>query len=213
MYIQFQTTFKLKLKKRNIIKKQAQAAIPTRFGTFETLAYALNGEEPMPHMVLYNPETDFSGVVNVRIHSECMTGDVFGSMRCECGEQLDWSMDYIGKNGGVIIYLRQEGRGIGIINKLHAYVKQDEGFDTAEANKELGFEYDQRTYEDAVTILQDLGISKVNLLTNNPAKIEGIDNCILEVIDRIPVEIAPHADNIDYLKTKKDFFGHKLNKL
>ena len=167
----------------------------------------------MPHMVLYNPQTDFSGVVNVRIHSECMTGDVFGSMRCECGEQLAWSMDYLGKNGGVLIYLRQEGRGIGIINKLHAYVKQDEGFDTAEANKELGFEYDQRTYEDAVTILQDLGIKKVNLLTNNPAKIQGIDNCILEVVNRIPVEIAPNADNINYLKTKKDFFGHKLNKL
>ncbi len=197
----------------NFIKKQAQAAIPTDFGTFQTIAYALNGEEPMPHIVLINPKTDFSITVNVRIHSECMTGDVFGSRRCECGEQLNWSMDYIGKNGGVIIYLRQEGRGIGIINKLHAYVKQDEGFDTAQANRELGFEYDQRTYEDAVTILEDIGIAKINLLTNNPDKIKGIDNCIINVVDRIPVEIPPKLENRGYLQTKKDFFGHKLDQL
>jgi GTP cyclohydrolase II len=201
------------LNKTNSIKKQAQASIPTKVGTFQTIAYALNGEEPMPHIVLINPETDLSKTVNLRIHSECMTGDVFGSRRCECGEQLHWSMDYIAKNGGMIIYLRQEGRGIGIINKLHAYVKQDEGFDTAQANKELGFEYDQRTYEDAVTILEDLGITKVNLLTNNPDKIKAIDNCVLDVVSRIPVEIAPSADNIEYLRTKKEFFGHKLDKL
>ncbi len=197
----------------NSIKKQAQADIPTDFGLFQTIAYALNGEDPMPHMVLINGNTDFSQTVNVRIHSECMTGDVFGSRRCECGEQLHWSMDYVGKNGGIIIYLRQEGRGIGIINKLHAYVKQDEGFDTAEANKELGFEYDQRTYEDAVAILEDLGIKKINLLTNNPDKIKGIDNCVLTVVERIPVEIPPKRENLDYLKTKKDFFGHKLDLL
>jgi len=201
------------LNERNTVKKQAQASIPTRYGTFQVLAYALNGQDPMPHMVLINSETDISGIVNVRIHSECMTGDVFGSKRCECGEQLNWSMDYIGKNGGIVIYLRQEGRGIGIINKLHAYVKQDEGFDTAEANFELGFEYDQRTYEDAVTILDDLGIKKINILTNNPDKIKGIDNHILEVIDRIPVEIPAQSENLNYLKTKKDFFGHKLNQL
>ena len=201
------------MSKGDTIKKQAQAAIPTKYGTFQVIAYALNGDDPMPHMVLINPETDFTKTVNVRIHSECMTGDVFGSRRCECGEQLNWSMDYLGKKGGIVIYLRQEGRGIGIINKLHAYVKQDEGFDTAEANRELGFEYDQRTYEDAVTILDDLGIKKINILTNNPDKIKGIDNCILEVVERIPVEIPPQTENLEYLKTKKDFFGHKLNKL
>lgn len=197
----------------NEIKKQAQAPIPTDHGTFETIAYALNGEEPMPHIVLINPNSDLSVAVNVRIHSECMTGDVFGSNRCECGEQLHWSMDYIGKNGGVLIYLRQEGRGIGIINKLHAYVKQDEGFDTAQANRELGFDYDQRTYVDAVTILEDLGISKINLLTNNPDKIKGIDNCVLKVVQRIPVEIPPKSENLGYLQTKKDFFGHKLGQI
>lgn len=194
-----------------MLKKQAKAPIPTRYGVFDTLAYALNGVEKMPHMVLVNPDTDFSAIVNVRIHSECMTGDVFGSHRCECGEQLDWSMEYVSKHGGVIIYLRQEGRGIGIINKLHAYNKQDEGFDTAEANKVLGFGYDDRTYEDASAILTDLGITRINLLTNNPDKISGIDSEAIEVADRVPVEINPKEENKGYLKTKKDFFGHKLN--
>ena len=196
---------------KNIIK-QVQVPIPTRYGIFQTLAYALNGQEPMPHMVLINPATDFSKPVNVRIHSECMTGDVFGSRRCECGEQLDWSLNYIGDKGGILIYLRQEGRGIGLINKLHAYQKQDEGYDTAEANKILGFGYDERTYEDAVTILQDLDISEIILLTNNPDKISGLDK-LIKVVSRIPVEISPRTENLEYLKTKKDFFGHKLSNL
>ena len=164
-------------------------------------------------MVLIHPDTDMSGIVNVRIHSECMTGDVFHSYRCECGEQLDWSMQYIQEHTGVIIYLRQEGRGIGIINKLHAYVKQDEGYDTAEANKKLGFGYDDRTYEDAYLILADLGISKVMMLTNNPDKIEAFDDTDIEVISRVPVEIESREENRKYLETKKDFFGHKLGKL
>lgn len=199
------------MKSKNIIK-QVQVPIPTRHGVFQTLAYALDGEEPMPHMVLINPETDFSKPVNVRIHSECMTGDVFGSRRCECGEQLEWSLNYIGEKGGLLIYLRQEGRGIGLINKLHAYEKQDEGYDTAEANIILGFGYDERTYEDAVTILQDLDISEIILLTNNPDKISGLDK-LITVVSRIPVEILPRVENLEYLKTKKDFFGHKLPNL
>lgn len=199
-------TFKVK------IKKQAEAPLPTKFGVFQTIAYALEETDQMPHMVLINPNTNFSEIVNVRIHSECMTGDVFGSKRCECGEQLSWSLDYINKNGGLVIYLRQEGRGIGIINKLHAYQKQDEGYNTAEANKILGFGYDDRTYEDAITILLDLDVSKINLLTNNPDKISGIDNNQnLTVVKRIAVEMSPNEQNIGYLKTKKDFFGHKLD--
>ena len=165
----------------------------------------------MPHMAIVNPKTDFSQPVDVRVHSECMTGDLFGSKRCECGEQLHWALNYINQNGGIVIYLRQEGRGIGIINKLHAYTKQDEGYDTAEANKILGFGYDDRTYEDAIAILLDLNVSRINLLTNNPDKITAIDNCSIKVVERIGVEIAPHKDNIGYLKTKKEFFGHKLN--
>lgn len=194
-----------------MLKKQAEAPIPTKYGVFDTLAYAFNGGEKMPHIVLVKPGTDLTAVVNVRVHSECMTGDVFGSHRCECGEQLDWSMQYISKYGGIVIYLRQEGRGIGIINKLHAYNKQDEGFDTAEANKVLGFGYDDRTYEDATTIMANLGISRINLLTNNPDKIKGIDSDTIEVVDRIAVEIPPREENKGYLKTKKDFFGHKLS--
>ncbi|MEE9437600.1 MAG: GTP cyclohydrolase II [Saprospiraceae bacterium] len=193
--------------------KQAQAPIPTKYGIFQAIAYAKAKDDRMPHMVLFNPNTDLSKTVNIRVHSECITGDLFGSYRCECGEQLDWAMDYIAKNGGAIIYLRQEGRGIGIINKLHAYTKQDEGYDTAEANKLLGFGYDDRTYEDAATILQDLKIKKVNLLTNNPDKVNALNNCIVSIEKRIPVEIIPRKENFNYLKTKKDFFGHKLNKL
>jgi GTP cyclohydrolase II len=193
------------------IKKQAQAPLPTKNGTFQIIAYSLNNNDPMPHMVLINPETDFSKSVNVRIHSECMTGDVFSSRRCECGEQLDWSLDYTNRNGGLVIYLRQEGRGIGIINKLHAYQKQDEGFDTAEANIVLGFGYDDRTYDDAIAILEDLEIKEINLITNNPEKIKALDNCVLKVVSRVSVEIPPHAQNIGYLKTKKEFFGHKLD--
>lgn len=194
-----------------IVSKRAEAPIPTKHGTFNVLAYSLNETDPMPHMVLINEKTDFTSPVNVRVHSECMTGDVFGSHRCECGEQLDWAMDYVAKNGGVIIYLRQEGRGIGIINKLHAYTLQDKGFDTAEANKMLGFGYDDRTYEDALEILRDLNIKEINLLTNNPEKISGLSNCVVQVMDRVPIEITPRKENLLYLKTKREFFGHKLD--
>lgn len=195
----------------NKIQKQAQASLPTKHGVFEVRAYALNSEEQMPHMVLVNPSTDFSKTVNVRVHSECMTGDVFGSYRCECGEQLNASLEYINQHGGLVIYLRQEGRGIGIINKLHAYVKQDQGFDTAEANKVLGFGYDDRTYEDAITVLHDLEIKKINLITNNPDKIKSLDDdSDITVVTRIDLDIKARKENIEYLRTKKDKFGHYL---
>jgi len=196
-----------------LLKKQAEVNIKTKYGEFKTMAYSIDANEKMPHMVLLHPDTDTSETVNVRIHSECMTGDVFHSHRCECGEQLDWSMEYIQENTGVIIYLRQEGRGIGVINKLHAYIKQDEGFDTAQANKELGFGYDDRTYEDAISILSDLGICNINILTNNPDKISAFDKSDIEVMDRIPVEIDSRVENIFYLETKKKFFGHKLENI
>ncbi len=198
-------------KKASSLIRQAQAKIPTKYGEFETIAFAEVAKDRMPHMVLINPKTDYSKTVNVRIHSECMTGDVFYSYKCECGEQLESSMKYIQENAGIIIYLRQEGRGIGIINKLHAYSKQDQGFDTAQANKELGFGYDDRTYEDAVAILSELGVKRVALLTNNPEKIAAFDNTEIEVVERISLEINPRQENIDYLRTKKTFFGHSLN--
>lgn len=199
--------------KIDTLRKQVQVPLPTRYGNFEILAYAEGAEQQMPHMVLANPDTDWDQPVNVRVHSECMTGDVFGSYRCECGEQLEESLRYIGENGGLLIYLRQEGRGIGIINKLHAYIKQDEGLDTADANKVLGFGYDERTYEDAVTILRDLDIHTINLLTNNPDKIEALEKSGIQIAARIPVHIPAREENEAYLKAKKDRFGHLLDEI
>ena len=193
------------------IVNQVQVGLPTRHGLLNIIAYAKDEKESMPHLALVHPDTDFEKIVNVRVHSECMTGDVFGSYRCECGEQLSKSLEYIGEHTGVLIYLRQEGRGIGLINKLHAYVKQDEGYDTAEANKLLGFGYDDRTYEDAIAILEDLGISKINLITNNPEKIKAIDtDPTIRVHERIKLDIKAREENEGYLQTKKDKFGHYL---
>ena len=193
-------------------KKQSEAIIPTKYGNFRTITYAMDAEEKSPSIVMIHVDGSLNNeIVNVRIHSECMTGDVFGSYRCECGEQLDFSMKYVADNGGLIIYLRQEGRGIGIINKLHAYNKQDEGFDTAEANIVLGFGYDDRTYEEAIVILHDLGINNINLLTNNPSKIEALENdSEITVHNRICVEIPSREENLKYLETKKEKFGHLL---
>lgn len=195
----------------NKLEKRAQVVLPTKHGEFQVMAYSDLEDEPMPHLVLINPKTDFSQVVNVRIHSECMTGDVFGSYRCECGEQLNMSLDYVNSNGGLVIYLRQEGRGIGLINKMHAYVKQDQGYDTADANKVLGFGYDDRTYEDAITILRDLDIKEINLITNNPDKIHALENNEIHILERIDLDIKARKENIDYLRTKKEKFGHDLN--
>jgi len=194
----------------NKIFKQSQAIIPTPLGDFNMIAFASEPHDPMPHFALENPTTNFSNPVNVRIHSECITGDLFGSGRCECGEQLKYSLKYISKNGGILIYLRQEGRGIGIINKLHAYTKQDEGYNTAEANKLLGFGYDERTYEPAIEILHKFGIHQIRLLTNNPEKVAAFKESGIFVIERISIEINPNETNHSYLKTKKEFFGHLL---
>jgi GTP cyclohydrolase II len=194
----------------NHIKLQGEAIIPTDFGTFLMKAYAKRPDETMPHFALIKEPFDLNLPVNVRIHSECLTGDIFHSNRCECGEQLTYSMDYISKNTGIIIYLRQEGRGIGIINKLHAYVKQDEGLDTAQANEALGLSIDARTYEDAVAILKDLDIKEINLLTNNPEKINALNDLGIKVKDRIPVIVKPKKANKQYLETKKNVFGHWL---
>lgn len=193
------------------ISNQVQVNLPTRYGDLNIIAYSKSADELMPHLALVHPDTNVEKVVNVRVHSECMTGDVFGSYRCECGEQLSMSLEYIGNHTGVLIYLRQEGRGIGLINKLHAYVKQDEGFDTAEANKVLGFGYDDRTYEDAIEILKDLNISRINLITNNPEKIKAIDDDpSIEVHERIKLDIKAREENVGYLQTKRDKFGHFL---
>jgi GTP cyclohydrolase II len=189
---------------------QGEANLPTEHGEFVMRAYSESSQEQMPTVVLFNPNTRMDEPVNVRIHSECMTGDLFGSNKCECGEQLHLSMDIIGKEGGIVIYLRQEGRGIGIINKLHAYREQERGLDTVEANKILGFEIDARRYDNAICILQQLNIGKINLLTNNPDKVKAFENSAIEVVKRIPLIIPPKKENEAYIVTKREFFKHKI---
>lgn len=164
----------------------------------------------MPHLALVADGFDPARPVPVRIHSECLTGDVLGSRRCDCGEQLDTALRIAAERGGVVVYLRQEGRGIGLINKLKAYNLQDLGLNTAEANTHLGFDVDARQYEAAVLILQDLDIQQIELITNNPDKVEALRRSPIEVVGRIPVVIPANDDNRDYLQTKQDLMGHLL---
>lgn len=192
------------------MQRQAEAPIPSRYGQFSMLAYAEKSSERMPHIAFVAESFDPSQPVAVRIHSECMTGDVFGSRRCDCGEQLDASLHIAAQRGGVVIYLRQEGRGIGLINKLRAYKLQDLGLNTAEANTHLGFDVDARQYDAAICILQDLGIQRVELITNNPAKVEALRRSPVEVVGRIPIVIPPQPDSRPYLQTKQDLMGHLL---
>jgi GTP cyclohydrolase II len=193
------------------MKRQASADIPTTEGLFTMIGYADTPNDYVPHFALVAKNTDFSKPIHVRIHSECLTGDVLGSHRCDCGQQLAASKKIIGKEGGVLVYLRQEGRGIGILNKLRAYVLQDEGLNTAEANEKLGFDVDKRDFSDAIAILNDLGVEAVRLLTNNPEKIKAFDNTAISVFERIPLIIEPNEDNIRYLTTKKEVMGHLLD--
>jgi 3,4-dihydroxy 2-butanone 4-phosphate synthase/GTP cyclohydrolase II len=165
----------------------------------------------MPHLAIYPPGLDPDSVVLVRVHSECLTGDLFSSQRCDCGSQLQKSLDYITKEKGVLIYLRQEGRGIGLINKLKAYNLQDEGFNTINANHQLGFETDEREYQAATMILKDLGIKRIKLLTNNPEKVKSLNRDGIEIVDRLPLMIEPTVDNEDYLRIKRDLMGHLLD--
>lgn len=174
------------------------------------LAYADNAAELMPHIAMVADGFDPTKPVPVRIHSECMTGDVFGSRRCDCGEQLEASLGIVAKKGGIVIYLRQEGRGIGLINKLKAYNLQDLGFNTVDANTHLGFEVDARLYDAAIFILQDLGIKEIELITNNPLKVEALRSSPIKVIGRIPIIIAPHEESREYLETKQQLMGHLL---
>lgn len=191
------------------MKRQAAAVIPTPQGNFTMIAYADSAQETMPHVALAHEHLNpAAGPVTVRIHSECMTGDLFGSHRCDCGEQLEAALREAARTGGVVIYLRQEGRGIGLINKLRAYELQDEGLNTIVANTHLGLPSDARTYEDAVTILKDLGIARIRLLTNNPEKIDALDRSEIEVTERLPLVIPPRSENQEYLLTKQTQMGH-----
>ena len=196
--------------KERLIKRISEAEMPTDYGNFRIVAYETEvGMET--HIALVKGDIEGEKEVPVRVHSECLTGDVFGSRRCDCGSQLHSAMSYIEKNGyGVILYLRQEGRGIGLGNKIKAYHLQDGGMDTVEANIKLGFPSDLRNYGIGAQILVDLGLSKIKLITNNPKKIIGIEGYGLNVTDRIPLEVQPGDENRFYLETKRDRMGHLI---
>jgi 3,4-dihydroxy 2-butanone 4-phosphate synthase/GTP cyclohydrolase II len=164
----------------------------------------------MPHLALVHENIDFNQPVLIRIHSECITGDLFSSKRCDCGEQLLSAMDKISDEHGILVYLRQEGRGIGIINKLKAYQLQDLGLDTVEANLHLGLSIDARDFTIALSLLSDIGVKKVRLLTNNPDKIEIFNESVIELVERVPLVIVPQEENRDYLMVKKERMGHIL---
>jgi len=186
--------------------------VPTTWGNYKVIAYADSEDEQNPTMAFVHEDINIHEPVMVRLHSECLTGDVFHSLKCDCGPQLEKSMQMIRENKGVLIYLRQEGRNIGLINKLKAYQLQDTGMDTFEANVALGFDYDQRKYDLAVEILEDLGISRVRLITNNPEKIEAIDNsATIELVERVKIDIPHNRFNTKYLQAKKETMGHLIN--
>jgi len=198
------------MKNKYLIKKEIEVKLPTKYGNFNLCAYSLiDGKEE--HLALIKGEWQKDEPVLVRIHSSCMTGDIFGSLRCDCGPQLEKAMQIIEREGkGVILYLNQEGRGIGLINKLKAYKLQENGSDTAQANLELGFEVDERDYGVGAEILCNLNVFKIKLLTNNPEKSEGLTNYGLTIIENIPIEIKSNEHNKFYLTTKRDKMRHVL---
>ncbi len=198
---------------QHTLARQAEAIIPTPWGPFNMVAYASDPEDWMPHIALVHPEVDINNPVLTRIHSECITGDLFGSKRCDCGEQLTKALEMTAAEKGVVLYLRQEGRGIGIINKLKAYQLQDLGLNTIDANIHLGLEVDARQYDIAVAMLKDLSVDRIRLLTNNPEKIEAFDQSSIHIENRVPLIIRPQQENRDYLKTKKNQMGHLFDLL
>ena len=200
-----------RLRQDLLVHRAAEAWLPTQFGEFRAIVYT-NDVDKHEHLALIKGEIDSEKEIMVRVHSECLTGDVFGSCRCDCGPQLQRAMQMVDHAGsGVILYMRQEGRGIGLVNKLKAYSLQEQGRDTVEANIELGFKPDLRDYGIGAQILRDIGIRKMCLLTNNPKKIVGLEGYGMEVTSRLPIEAEPRPENLEYLQCKKDKMGHLLN--
>jgi len=196
----------------NYVERVAVTRLPTDYGDFQAVAYreTLTGKQ---HIALVKGDVEGKEDILVRVHSECLTGDVFHSRRCDCGEQLEQALARIEQEGeGVLLYLAQEGRGIGLLNKLRAYELQEQGLDTVEANIELGFKADAREYGIGSQILADLGLTTIRVLTNNPKKISGISGFGLEVVSQEPIEVEPNDDNREYLETKRDKLGHTIGR-
>lgn len=201
-----------RLKNESLIKREIGVEMPTEFGDFDLIAYKQTNTDEI-HMALIKGEWKEDEPVMVRVHSSCVTGDIFGSCRCDCGPQLHKAMEMVEKEGkGVVLYMNQEGRGIGLVNKLKAYKLQEQGMDTIQANLALGFPMDKRDYGVGAQILRDLGISKIRLITNNPTKRVGLLGYGLEIVDQLPIEINSNPHNEKYLETKRDKMGHSIMK-
>ena len=212
-FITIKDLIKYRLQNESLISEEVKVKLPTEYGNFNLKAFKQTTNGRL-HLAIYKGKWDENEEILVRVHSSCMTGDIFGSCRCDCGDQLSTSLKIIEEKGkGVVVYMNQEGRGIGLLNKLKAYELQEQGFDTVEANEHLGFKADHRDYGIGAQILRHLGVRKIQLLSNNPKKRAGLNGYGLEITKTIPIEIKYNEYNQFYLKTKRDKMGHSFKKL